>query len=305
MHKDSPEISFDQTNKSFPLLEAMSPASPPPRNRSYLPLPEWGDNDAMETTSQTGLMPALCRKSALVSHSMTSPNVREMVEESNVPIIETESLLTPSRSRSLLAHIMIPEDTMAASMDDDGSLTDADDDESFVLTDPALLVEDERQFQGRACQRQRLCIDSLDQSATRQSSTSIALSTQPSNTSLLGMAYMLQGDSSASLKSREMTPVSSLKFMAKEREHSLVENALEDPTSESREEAGRDLKTPPAVATTCSSPPLFSSVGEENAECAPSSSVYLSKADAGAVNMTISRMVFHANQDRSPKMKCG
>lgn len=317
IHTDMPEFGFDQSNKSCALLEPMSPASPPLRNRSYLPLPEWGDNDATEPTIQPGLMPALCRPSTLVSHSMTSPAVREMVEESNVPIIETKSLLTPSRSRSLLTHTMMHEDAMAASMYDDGSLTDPDDDESFVLTNPALLVEEERQFQGRARQRQRLSIDSLDRSATRQSSTSLALSTPPSNTSLLGMAYMLQGDSSASLKSREMTPVSSLKFIAKEREHSLVENAtksadeskasinlcreLEDPTPESMEEAGWDLNTPPAVATTCSTPPLFLSLGEENAECTPSSSVYLSKADAGAVNMTISRMVFHANRDRSPR----
>lgn len=307
--EESPTTCLRQSKESCQYPEPMSPASPPPRKRSYLPIPEWGENVRKAPT----------RSSAMDTHSTATPEATE-----NVPAIETFSLLTPSRSGSLLAQMMY-EDSRAASMDDDGSLTDNDDNEAFVLTNPAILVEEQRKVQGRARQRQRLSFHSLDHSAACQSSASLALSTQTSNASLLGMAYMTQGDSSASLKSPEMAPVPSLQYFSRKREHApsdlsrvsaadhksftdlrrqgsenslhSVGLALDDP------EAGRDLTTPPAIATTCSSPPLLS-LGEEKSQCTPSSSVYLSRSDPDAVNMTISRMVFHANQHGSPKMKC-
>lgn len=84
----------------------------------------------------------------------------------------------------------------------DDSLSDPDDDELFVLTNPAVLVE-ERMTSGPVRQRQRLSYSSLDDEnikfQARPSTTSLR-STYASNTSLLGVDFV-RGDSTASLLS--------------------------------------------------------------------------------------------------------
>eukprot|EP00980_Cylindrotheca_fusiformis_P003526 scaffold783_cov118-Cylindrotheca_fusiformis.AAC.12 len=295
--------------------QPMLPVSPPPRKRSYLPIPEWNNDVSMELSAEPISLPSPRKASTDEETSnMTTPSNTDAVGESSIPVVETKSLLTPSRSRSLSIQMMA-NDSRRASMEDVGSLTDSDDDETFVLTNPSVLVEEQCQARGRARQRQRLSFHSLDKNGASHSSTSLALSTQASNTSLFGMEYM--GDSSFSLRSPDTVPASSLNTPTKRTEHALspkaartagfqkegsensllsVGLALEDT------EAARDLTTPPAVAAACSSPPPLS-VGEDSSAFNPFSSVYVSKADPDAVNMTISRMAFHASQ-RSPKMKC-
>jgi hypothetical protein len=321
----------------------MLPSSPPPRKRSYLPIPDWCDIDVVRPARGQVMLPTL-RSPSLPGSNQLTPNDTTMVDKCDLPVIETKSLLTPSKSGSMLAQMM-EADERRASLDTDGSLTDPDDDDmSFVLTNPAFLVEG-RQFQGRARQRQRLSYNSLDQSVVRQSSTSLALSTQASNTSLLGMAFIQQSDSSASLIPREMTPpVSSLPMDTKKRDHFILENvnefvddksnnlsrlkaedslssvglALEESALDNKQEEGRDLMTPPAVETNryssppplpavetnrYSSPPTLS-VGNDTAKTTPVNSVFISRADPQAVNLTIARMAFHANQCLSPGMEC-
>lgn len=307
-----------------------SPSSPPPRKQSYLPFPEWGPEPTRQKPNDMVLSlasPTIPMSSAKTDTSKSSSIMRK--KEDNIPAIEIKSLLTPSKSGSILSDMMHAEER-AAAMDADGSLTDPDDDDSFVLQNPASLVE-ERPCDGRARQRQRLSYNSLDLNI-RQSSNSLALTTQASNTSLLGMAFIQQVDSSSSIrkadsstaltsplerkkesmrvsescsKTRDTCQIrSSNTFRRHESEGSLSSIGLAlDPTPEFREQGGRDLRTPPAIPTTCSSPPPLSA-DSENVKATPTKSVCISRSDPYAVNRTIARMAFHADQVESPKMEC-
>jgi hypothetical protein len=208
-----------------------------------------------------------------------------------------------------------------AAMGADGDLTDTDDDEPFVLTDPATLAE-ERETQSRSRQRPRRSYNSLDQQTAgsannfRQSSMSLASSGYASNTSLLGMDF-IRGDSTSSLLLRcdLATSQSSLavgsyeRFASDNKMHRSSSQGLSSIMSENsltsvglalEHEAkdvgnttdGRDLVTPPPMMeTNCSPPTLSDDFNNYNKKSTPATSVCISKSDPGAVNMTIARMV--------------
>jgi hypothetical protein len=222
---------------------------------------------------------------------------------------------------------MIETDERAAAMDADGSLTDIDDDEPFMLADPATLVE-ERISQTMPRQRRRRSYTLLDQNGIRQSSTSLASSTHASNTSLLGMDFIL-GDSTTSLIQREAAaqPGLSTKLESRDRygsesspskptvdEHHRSSQSFSrlrsepsfasiglalEPSYESKEEDGRDLVTPPPLTEMTYCPPPLSD--GDNIENTPVSSVFLSKSNDVAVQMAIARMEF---QNGSPGVGC-
>lgn len=167
--------------------------------------------------------------------------------------------LSPYAIRSMAAAAAAAADGRAAALDCDGSLTDDDEDESFVLADPAALVEERHQpeQQTRPSQRRRMSVEDsvpggLD--ANGQSTTS-----------LLGMAFV-QGDftngfsssnrlsSRLSLSSRGYSPY--LEGKDEQNNFHSIGLDLDPDTTEVpvKEKAGvpidlhgRDLRTPPVL----------------------------------------------------------
>ena len=99
---------------------------------------------------------------------------------------------------------MAREQARAAALDADGSLSDPDEEEPFVLTDPATLAQGRFQS-GPARQRQRLSYNSLEQHTLLHSWTSNSLTqAHASNTSLLGIDFV-RNDSAMSLSKQALT----------------------------------------------------------------------------------------------------
>jgi hypothetical protein len=152
------------TSESAPGFNLSPSLTRSPRKASYLPIPDWSDDRSPErpVNHQRFALPACgipifprpCQST--FPHANNNASSRHIgMEESPVPGVQTKSLLTPSKSGSIL-EAMMEADERPAAMDAEGSLTedDDDDDEAFVLTDPAILVE-ESQDLGRSRQRQR------------------------------------------------------------------------------------------------------------------------------------------------------
>jgi hypothetical protein len=227
-------------------------------------------------------------------------------------------------------HELVCEQARAAAMDADGSLSDPDDDEPFILTNPSTLAEEcQSSLSGPARQKQRLSYNSMEQCNHRASSVSL-LSGHASNTSLLGVGFV-RGDSGTSL-SRPLLGNNrnySMKLDGLERtdeeqggpafptygmgdrcrsDNSMASIGLElEPSSElvpSME--GRDLSTPPATEISDKGPPI-QEWGRRSAHWTPPArSVCISDADPMAVHETIAMMAFLSGHDTriSPQMKC-
>jgi hypothetical protein len=335
------------TSESAPGFN-MYPSLPrSPRKASYLPIPDWSDDRSPErpVNHQRFALPSCGIQIFPRSCQGTPPHANNNVssshmgmEESPVPGVQTKSLLTPSKSGSILESMM-EADERAAAMYVEDSLTDDDDDddEAFVLTDPAILVE-ESQTLGRSRQRQRRSYTtSLDYQSgnVRQSSMSLDDSAHASSASLLGMGFLL-ADSTASLLQREPTPISSslpttthikldgpngasqqggeLSCLRSEGSFGSIGLALEP---SNKEGTGRDLITPPPMANATMCSPPFSNDGVDHHQhvnnkitTTPVRTVYISRSDPDAVSMTIARMVFQVqnhsplHNHSPPEMKC-
>jgi hypothetical protein len=306
----SPRLGDDTASTGF----AYAPPPPilPPTQPSYLPIPDWC-NDALGATEYThsgGYFP---------------------------PRVPTTSLLAPSVAGGFLDNI-ISEQERAAAMDaDNGSLSDPDEEEPFVLTNPALLAG-ERQSFGPARQRQRLSYPSLDQANARASSMSLT-STHASNTSLRGVDF-IRGDSMASLSRQNImgnghasrtlfkldTPgraegdwESSGSALAgsapnsgrSDNGYASIGLAIEPAFDAPRDGEERDLVTPPPVMEDRCCPPLApSSHGDQRNhsynQTPPPRSVCISSSNPNAVNETIAMMASQSGHSHtySPQMEC-
>lgn len=300
------------------------PPPPPARPRqSYLPFPDWCD-DAPPTRSlfQSYRLPPR-------DPFRTGTNLESRTSDGEaIPQVRTMSLLSPPASGGFLEN-MIREQERAAAMDADGSLSDPDEDEPFVLTDPALLAE-ERQSFGPARQRQRLSYNSLDQNNPRASSMSLA-SAHTSNASLLGVDF-IRGDSVVSLSRHNLGNTSrnfSFKMDApsetyeepcgpafglgpnnrRQSDNSLssIGLALDPPPESFRDVEGRDLVTPPVMENSALCPPLsHGDQGRSPMRAAHAHSVRISSSHPAAVSETISMMAYQSghNHKLSPQMEC-
>lgn len=154
------------------------------RPLSYLPIPDW------------------CMDAPVVRHHQ-SPSTSFGALDWFAPPGKATSVLGPEADRNFLRE-MASEQARAAAMDADGSLSDPDEDDPFVLADPATLAQ-ERIPTGPARQRPRLSYSSLEQHTLRHSGTSNSLAhTHASNTSLLGIDFV-RNDSAVSLSRQALT----------------------------------------------------------------------------------------------------
>jgi hypothetical protein len=219
---------------------------------------------------------------------------------------------------------MASEQARAAAMDADGSLSDPDEEDPFVLADPAALAQD-RFPTGPARQRQRLSYSSLEQHSLRHSGTSNSLShTHASNTSLLGIDF-LRNDSVMSLSMQALTgsgsrtphgntdgPVSAETEAGgalDQGDRNLSEGSLEsiglalEPSNEFHvAESTRDFVTPPPIPHDATAMPLsrpkFSHLHEN---------VRISGSSAAAIDQTIASMACQerpASHYPSPRTRC-
>jgi hypothetical protein len=294
--------------------------------KTYLPMQGWYSSSpsANQMFDATGLDSV----PTSVGGSPTHASSREV--DPSTPEVQTRSLLAPPKTGSMLREMA---NEFAPSMDDDDSLTD--DEDPFLLFDPAFLVEEKKSSSSRSRQRPRLSYGSLDQTGIRQSSTSLASSMNASNTSLLGMNF-LRGDSMASHPQRDfLSPPVAASNKVYKRERSASQNSMDvaegrripepglsrlrsvdsfgsigltldsQPTDQSNNNgrgATRDLATPPpamAVEISVSPPPRPNESpysDHHHRQNAATSSVCIARSDQASVNFAISKMVFQTHQ---------
>lgn len=297
-----------------------------PRTRpSYLPIPDWCDT---EDTS-----PAQTYSYSPPRDHMRSERLflDENMGGERVPHMQGTSLLAPLGNGGFM-DAMISDQERAAAMDADGSLSDPDEDEPFILTNPAVLAGEGRQSFGPARQRQRLSYNSLDQTSPRASSMSLT-SAYASNTSLLGVDF-IRGDSMASLsrhpgnvsrnhsfkldtpgrtEEEQNGPMLGFPSSRRQSDNSLSSIGLPlEPASEAqRDDGGRDLITPPpdrhdfAMYAPEEPPPRVERCGPAS-HTPPPRSVRFSSSNREAVNETIAMMAYQSghNHKLSPQMEC-
>ena len=298
-------------------LQMPPPAGPRP---SYLSIPEWC-NDAPISLSRSPFQ-SYC----LPPREPSRPGPRHAFKTygEEIPEVKTRSILGPHAHGGGFLEHLIREQECAAAMDADGSLSDPDEEEPFVLTDPALIAQD-RQSSGPARQRQRVAYNSFDQATACTSSMSLT-SAHASNTSLLGVD-LVRGDSTASVSRKNLgnnfrkfsfeidTPLEepcgpSLGLDRSQSDESLdsIGLALETAADPFKNDGGRDdLVTPPAMEDSALySPPLSGDYQEKNPNCHQARSVHISSANAASVNETISMMAYQSghNHKLSPQMEC-
>jgi len=268
-----------------------SSARPFNRPTSYLPMPEWSMGEPVPGQLQ--------------------PSTNSVGGFDFYPTVMGTSVLESADSNMDFIQRMVTAQARAEAMDADGSLSDPDEEDSFVLTDPATLAE-ERFPSGPARQRQRLSYTSLEQqNSLRYSSTSNSLAqTHASNTSLLGIDF-LRNDSAVSL-SRHNTTGSGLRSLTCDAEgiafatvqSGALVHGRRIPSNESlesiglaldpyNEDTGRDLVTPPPIPRAATMPPCQPNLTHFHQKN------YISGPTAGVIDEAISLMAYPTTERRN------
>lgn len=264
------------------------------RPTSYLPIPDWGRDvpEARRRLSPTTSLGAF----------------------DWFPSVKGTSVFDSSDANMDFIQDMAREQARAAAMDADGSLSDPDEEEPFVLTDPATLAQAQERFpSGPARQRQRLSYSSLEQNTLLHPWTGNSLTqAHASNTSLLGIDFV-RIDSAISLSKQALTGSGSRAFadrLCATAESDGLGQRHRAPSHESLQSIGlaleattdstRDLVTPPplphdAGAMTLSAPKLVQRYD----------SVRISGSSAAAIDHTIAMMAFHTRNSYDNNMSPG
>lgn len=302
--------------------------NPTASSRSHLATPDWDGSSpaARRTIFHVPLRPCDDRS------SNAAP-----IERAPVVI---QSLLAPRGPHpSLSLQAMVTADAEAAALDCDGSLTDdEEDDEMFVLTDPALLIaesQETREENERPSQRRRVAVKDNDVPNTAQRSS---MASQPtmhssnqgsSSTSLLGMDLLrftktpTQQKPSSDRYNIYISAESQRQLIRSRSEESLksVDLDLDSSSSDQKQEDASkklsspfpdgDLHTPPAMQNDprVPSPKLLGRYmpnGPASTYAASGSavSVYLSRSNPSDVHRTIAGLVMAQEQQHSPPMTC-
>lgn len=297
---------------------------------SYLPRPDWSDDNPETCTSP----PPATASFHLPPRVPMKPNrtIDEVLVthgKQDYAAVHFTSLLSAPTMGGFFDELAC-EQARAAAMDTEGSLSDPDDEDPFILTTPSTLAEEcQPSLGGPARQKQRLSYNSMEQYNHRASSLSL-LSGHASNTSLLGVGFV-RGDSGTSL-SRPLLGNNrnySMKLDGLERtdeeqggpefptfglggrcrsDYSMASIGLElEPSFElvSNME-GRDLATPPAMEMSGNDPPVQEKGLRSPSWTPKARSVCISGSDPSAVQETIAMMAFLSGHDMgiSPQTKC-
>jgi len=202
------------------------------RERSYIPLPDWGEPS--------------------IPHMHSSPS-----SHPSFYLNQAMSLLAPPAPDDAL------EMFIGANAHDGDSLSASDDEETFFLATPGAIKEEKEAVSQQVKQRRLRKSDSA-----RQSLASGASSAKESSASLRGMNFVTsctsldkEGSRFGKSSSSATLPMgnSSASNLRRQESQSSIGLPLEAANSSSNDEgesAGRDLVTPPAMARPRSPPPL-------------------------------------------------
>ena len=283
------------------------------KTSSYLPFPDWCDNP-VNNSSRTTENSASSPSSFFME---TGEDSKEENQSKIYPGFKATSLLYPPKSGGFLQSLMAQE-----ANDADGSLTDEDDDDLFVLTVPGDMME-ERRSSLQSRQRPRLEVNTQHSSASLNSGLA-------SNTSLLGMNF-LRNDSSTSMTGQDSSTnenasgtamselsdkkrrcgndrSSSYSNLSKIRSEASLSGSVglaldmdgfESRGQETLDDPNRNFETPPPENRAVARPDgPSSSMDEEKNETkteAQSSSVCISSADPSALTLAIAQMEYQAS----------
>ena len=227
--------------------------------------------------------------------------------------MRTQSLFTTSRPGGVLTSMMEEDQRKMDRSDDNGSVSDIDEDEDFVLADPAVLEEEHLVSCQPARQRRRRSMDRHLNETTNASNTNlVGMNYVASNTSLIGMDIADPTDSTAGPTEMHW-PVLSLPqasaSAAKETSSGFLQRRKSDANLTSigfaaegngGEVAGRDLITPPPISVPLT-PPMLSPKEEMFLSVAPQT-FCIAGADRHSVTRAIAQMNYEAqyHSDASP-----
>jgi len=201
----------------LPATTRMEEPPPPPgqptytTRMSYLPMPDWCEvSPARRSLFEHNKKNIKYPSADSASETLRDSESKKTEQQEGTPVV-MRSLLAPCDSRPLFLQTMLREDAEAAALDCDGSLTDDEEDEPFLLADPATLAAERESNNARPSQRRRMSLEDNAATGTTNNVNRSCNLRRPSfsspnkapvdhassATSLLGMAF-LRGDSTSS-----------------------------------------------------------------------------------------------------------